>query len=116
MAQDERIAELETQNKRIAELEADKASLTAEVTELRLSIEAVALRKRLPTPAAALKGLVGALGLHEPAGVLGTLAVTVPTGTTTVAGDAFTRCEGLAAGHRDRDRAWRQLRRQSRRR
>ena len=32
----------------------------------------------------------------SPAGVLGTFAVTVPTGTTTVAGDAFTRCEGLA--------------------
>ena len=34
-AQDARIGELETQNKRIAGLEADNASLTAEVTELR---------------------------------------------------------------------------------
>ena len=37
----------------------------------------------------------GALPPH-PVGVLGTFAVTVPTGTTTVAGDAFSRCKGLA--------------------
>ena len=104
------------QEMRIAELEAGNARLSIEIIELRK-------RPQLPVPAAALKQLVGALGLHEPdlrklvrelacmpryvaqceadlppnpKGVLGTFAVTVPTGTTTVAGDAFTRCEGLA--------------------
>ena len=32
----------------------------------------------------------------NPAGVLGVFAVTVPTGTTAIAGDAFTKCKGLA--------------------
>ena len=32
----------------------------------------------------------------DPAGVLGTFAVTVPTGTITVAGDAFRDCTGLS--------------------
>ena len=98
------------QGRRITELEADNAQLSVEVTSLRL-------RPRLPQPSAALNQLVGALGLHEQdlrvrAGVhlprylalctdacrrtRGCFAVTVPTGTTTVAGDAFTWCEGLA--------------------
>ena len=109
----QRIAELEAtvanQGRRIAELEAENATLRK--------------RPRLPTPPAALKQLVGVLGRHEPdlrdmlfdlvcmprylarcaaelpadpAGVLGTFAVTVPTGTTAIARDAFTKCEGLA--------------------
>ena len=32
----------------------------------------------------------------NPAGVLGTFAVTIPTGTTAIAGDAFRDCAGLA--------------------
>ena len=109
----QRIAQLEatvvSQGRRIAKLEAENATL----------------RKppRLPEPAAALKQLVSVLGAHEPnlrdmlfglvcmphylaksagelpanpAGVLGTFAVTVPTGTTAIAWDAFTKCEGLA--------------------
>ena len=32
----------------------------------------------------------------DSAGVMGTFAVTVPTGTAAIAGDAFTKCKGLA--------------------
>ena len=55
----QRIGELETQNKRIAGLEADNASLTAaEVAELRK-------RPRLPPPPATLQHLIRLLGNHE---------------------------------------------------
>ena len=100
----------------MAELEADNARLMIEVATLRL-------RPRLPEPPAALQQLVRALGAHErdladrvleltcmprflakcaadlppdPAGVLGTFAVTVPLGTIAIAGDAFRDCVGLA--------------------
>ena len=114
-ALDARIAELETRNKRVTELEADNASLAAEVTELRL-------RPRPPPPPATLRHLIRLLGSHErdlpdlvfelvrprhlaacqselpetPGGLLGEFAVTVPTGTIRVYEDAFTGCEGLA--------------------
>ena len=84
-----------------------------------------ALAPAIPPSAPALQQLVRALGMREPdlrdsvraralvcmprhlarcaaelpadpAGVMGTFAVTVPTGTTAIAGDAFTKCKGLA--------------------
>ena len=97
------------QGRRIAALEAENATLR--------------LRPRLPEPPAALQQLVRALGARErdlrdlvfelacmprylaksardlppdPAGVLGTFAVTVPSGTIAIAGDAFRDCAGLA--------------------
>ena len=108
------IGELETQNKRIAGLEADNASLTAEAAELHK-------RPRLPPPPATLH-LVRLLGSHEqdlrdlvfelvrprdlakckrelpenPRGSLEVFAVTVPTGTVQVDADAFTDCASLA--------------------
>ena len=105
------------QGRWITELEADNAALSVEVT---------ALRKRLPDPPAVLQQLVAlvtAPGAHEPdlldqvcqlvcmprhiakcaadlpadpEGVLGTFAVTVPTGTIAITRDAFTKCAGLA--------------------
>ena len=114
-ALDARIAELETQNKRVAEIAADNASLTDEVTELRK-------RPRPSPPPAALQHLMWLLGGHEqdlrdlvfelvrprhlakcqrelpenPGGSLGEFAVTVPTGTVRVDADAFMGCAGLA--------------------
>ena len=105
-----------SQGRRIAGLEADNARLSIEVAWLRK-------RPRLPEPAAALQQLVTALGARErdlrdtlfelvcrprflaksagdlppdPAGVLGTFAVSVPLGTLRIAGDAFRDCAGLA--------------------
>ena len=93
---------------RIAELEATVASQGRRIAELEAENATLRKRPRLPTPSAALKQLVGVLGRHEPdlrdmvfelvcmprhlarctgdlpanpAGVLGTFAVTVPTGT-----------------------------------
>ena len=108
---------------RVAALEATVASQGRRIAELEAENATLRKRPRLPTPPAALKQLVGVLGRHEPdlrdmlfdlvcmprylarcaaelpadpAGVLGTFAVTVPTGTTAIARDAFTKCKGLA--------------------
>ena len=97
------------QGQRIAALEADNAWLRK--------------RQRLPEPPAALQQLVQALGMREPdlrdlvfkmaciprylarcaqdlppnpAGGLGTFAVTVPTGTTEMGGSAFSGCTSLS--------------------
>jgi hypothetical protein len=116
----QRIAVLEatvaSHGRRIAELEAENATLEAENATLRK-------RPRLVPGPATLQRLVNTLGRHEPdlrdllfelvcmprhlarcaaelpanpAGVLGTFAVMVPTGTTAIARDAFTKCAGLA--------------------
>ena len=106
---------------RIAVLEATVASQGRRIAELEAENATLRKRPRLPTPPAALQQLVCVLGRHEPdlrdvlfdlvcmprhlarcaaelpanpAGVLGTFAVTVPTGTTAIAADAFTNCEG----------------------
>ena len=115
----QRIAVLEatvaSHGRRIAELEAENATLEAENATLRK-------RPRLVPGPATLQRLVNTLGRHEPdlrdllfelvcmprhlarcaaelpanpAGVLGTFAVMVPTGTTAIARDAFTKCAGL---------------------
>ena len=117
------VTRAQTQN--MAELEASVARRDCQIAALAAdnagpSIEATVLRPRLP--AAALQQLVLALGARErdlrdrvfelacmprylatcsgdlppdPAGALGTFAVTVPSGTIAVARDAFTDCEGL---------------------
>ena len=103
-------------DRRIAKLEADNARLSILVTTLLK-------RPQLVPSSAALGQLVRLLGVHErdlwdhvferaclprylanraidlplnPEGVLGTVTVTVPLGTTAIVGAAFDCCEGLA--------------------